>query len=210
MPSRDETTELLIAWSGGDRAAGDELAPRIYGELRALARRRLAGERADHTLSPTEVVHEVFLRLFDQDRIPWTGRAHFFTVAARTMRRILVDHARRRGRGKRGGGSKPAPLASLGDLAPAPGAAHDADTLLDLDRALGRLERFDARKVRVVELHFFAGLSVDETADVIGCSRTTVTRDWRLAKAWLQEALDPGAADETELSGAVATAGGAP
>ncbi|MEO1085204.1 MAG: ECF-type sigma factor, partial [Acidobacteriota bacterium] len=129
-------------------------------------------------------------------------------AAARTMRRILVDHARRRGRGKRGGGLKPVSLASLVDLAPR--SVPDADTLVDLDRALGRLETFDERKVRVVELHFFIGLSVDETAEVIGCSRTTVTRDWRLAKAWLQEALDSSSADRGEGSGAVAEVGGAP
>ncbi len=185
MIGEDKTTALLLSWSDGDAAAGEELVPRLYDELRALAGRRLRGERPSHTLSPTALVHEVFLRLFDQRRLTWRNRAHFFAVAGRTMRRVLVDHARHRRRVKRGGGQVPVSLEGLGDL-----AEQSVPDLVALDDALQALGTVDERKVKVVELHFFAGLTVAETARVLQCSETTVSREWRMAKAWLLVALE--------------------
>ena len=181
----DQTTELLVAWSHGDSAAGDRLLPRVYDELRAIAARRLGSERGDHTLQPTELVHEMFLRLFGAQRLGWQDRAHFFAVAATMMRRILVDHARRRRRGKRGGDALRISLARLGDI-----SEQRTPDLVALDGALDRLAAIDERKARIVELHFFAGLSVAETAEVLGCSTATVTRHWRMAKAMLLRELE--------------------
>jgi RNA polymerase sigma factor (TIGR02999 family) len=190
-----EVTDLLRAWSAGDGGALSALAERVYRELRAMAGAQLRGERPDHTLQPTALVHEAFLRLVDQERIDWRCRAQFFDVAARMMRRILVDHARRRRRLKRGGAADPERL----DEAIVP-AGSDVGTRLDvlaLHEALERLVRLDPRQCRVVELHYFAGLTVAETAEVIDCSEATVSRDWRTARLWLARELGAGAARES-------------
>lgn len=184
MPDeRREATVLLRAWRGGDRNALDRLLPLVYDELSGLARRALRSERSDHTLQTRALVHEAYLRLVDAD-ISFQDRAHFLAVAARTMRRILVDHARARLRDKRGGGAARIDLDRV-DL-PAPGGQME---ILDLHEALERLAGFDARKSAIVELHFFGGLSYDETAEAVGVSAATVDRELRLAKAWLKVEL---------------------
>lgn len=184
-----DTTTLLRDWGAGDHDALDELMDRVYRELKALAGAQMRGERPDHTLQPTALVHEVFLRLVDQERIDWRGRAQFFDVAGRMMRRILVDHARARGRVKRGGDRVRVSLGSSERL-PAPA---DPESVLALDDALEALARIDRRRARVAELHVFAGLTVAETARVLDCSPATVSRDWRFARAWLARELGGGA-----------------
>lgn len=178
-------TGLLKRWRSGDERALDELMSLLYDDLRGLARRRLASEHAGHTLQPTELVHEAFARLAEAD-VDWQSRAHFLAIAARTMRRVLVDHARQRSREKRGGGVAPITL----DEQLLPGR-DDAPALLDLDRALRRLASRDERKARVVELHLFGGLTYAETAEALGISEATVDRDLRMAKAWLASELAP-------------------
>ncbi len=170
---------LLRAWSSGDRSALDKLAPIVYDELRRLAHHYLNGERSDHSLQTTALVHEAYLRLVDYRRMRWENRAHFFAASAQLMRRILVDHARRRNL-KRGGGVR---HLSLDDVAIVGG--DRANDLVALDDALNALGQMDARKVRVVELRFFGGLSVEETAEVLDVSGVTVMRDWNTARAWL-------------------------
>lgn len=184
-----DMTDLLRSWSKGDREAAEILAPVIYDRLRRLAARRLRSERKDHTLQPTDLVHEVYLRAFVQADISWKNRRHFFAVAARMMRRILVDHARKRRRSKRGAG---AIRVDLGNLAELPSAR--TPDIIALDDALHDLSAIDPRKALIVELHFFGGLSVLETAEVLGCSGATVTRHWRMAKAWLRRSLREGKA----------------
>jgi RNA polymerase sigma factor (TIGR02999 family) len=185
-----EVSRLLLAWRRGDQAALDRLIPLLYDELHALASRQLRGERADHTLQTTALLHEAYLRLVGAD-IAWAGRVHFFAVAARTMRRILVDHARANARVKRGAGVTPI---TLGDEM----GASDSPTpdLVDLDEALQRLSALDERKARVVELHYFGGLNYEETGEALGISVATVHRDLRMAKAWLHRELRQGAADD--------------
>jgi RNA polymerase sigma factor (TIGR02999 family) len=183
LPDRRTATVLLLAWRGGDRAALDRLLPVVYDELAGLAHRALSSERSAHTLQTRALVHEAYLRLVDAD-ISFQDRAHFMAVAARTMRRILVDHARARRRDKRGGDAIRIDIDKV-DL-PAPGQALD---ILDLHEALDRLATFDPRKSAVVELHFFGGLSYDETAEAVGVSAATVDRELRLAKAWLKVEL---------------------
>jgi len=175
-----EVTELLVAWRGGDEAAFDRLVPIVYAELRRTAARYMSNERTPHTLQATALVNEVYLRLVQIRRIGWRDRAHFFAMAARLMRRVLVDHARARGYQKRGGGARTLPLDEAVTVAP-----ETSRDLIAVDAALAALESVDARKSRVVELRFFGGLSVDETAAVLNVSPQTVMRDWRLAKAWL-------------------------
>lgn len=182
-PGRPTATVLLQAWRGGDRGALDRLLPAVYEELASLAHRALRAERPDHTLQTRALVHEAYLRLIDAD-IPFQDRAHFMAVAARTMRRVLVDHARARVRDKRGGGALRIDL-DQAEL-PAPGQGLD---ILDLHAALERLAAFDERKSSIVELHFFGGLSYDETAAAVGISAATVDRELRLAKAWLRVEL---------------------
>ena len=179
-PSRPHVTELLLAWGRGDRSALDELVPVVHQELRRLARLQLRGERLNHTLHTTALVNEAFIRLVDLRRIQWQDRAHFLSLSARLMRRILVDHARSRNYQKRGGGAMNVTL----DEALVGSAERGAD-LLALDDALESLARQDPRKSQVVELRFFGGLSVDETAEALKVSPETVLRDWRLAKVWL-------------------------
>jgi RNA polymerase sigma factor (TIGR02999 family) len=173
-------TDLLRAWANGEREAFDRLVPLVDGELHRLAERYLRGERPGHTLQPTALVNEAYLRLVDLDRMDWADRAHFFAMAARTMRRILVDHARARDSEKRGGGAPRVSLALAEDVAREP-EAH----LVELDDALRRLEAIHPRKAQVVELRFFAGLSLEETGAALRVSVDTVKRDWRFAKLWL-------------------------
>ena len=179
-----DLTDLLRAWAAGDEGAEGALMDRVYRELKVMAGAELRKERGDHTLQPTALVHEAYLRLVDQDRTDWQSRAQFFDVAARMMRRILVDHARRRTRLKRGGAAE---RVELGPTA-AP-AAHAFEDVLALDEALERLEHLDPRQSRIVELHFIVGLSVAETAETLRCSKATVSRDWREARMWLAREL---------------------
>jgi RNA polymerase sigma factor (TIGR02999 family) len=180
-------TLLLDELSAGRREALDELLPLVYHDLRRLAARALRRERRGHTLQATALAHEAYLRLVDQRAARWQNRAHFLAVAAQAMRRILVDHARRQGRAKRGGDRERVPVEDAA-LASEPRAVD----LLALDEALGRLAALDARQARIVELRFFGGLSVEETAEVLGTSPGTVARDWTHAKAWLHDALSQG------------------
>jgi len=173
-------TELLQAWSGGDRSALDRLMPLVYNELHRLARLYMRRERPDHTLQATSLVNEAYLRLVDVNRVEWQNRAHFLALAAQMMRRILVESARNRQRQKRGGG---AVRVTLDDVQELPDSKeHD---LVALSDALSGLATFDARMSQVVELRFFGGLTVDETAHVLNISPETVMRDWKTAKAWL-------------------------
>jgi len=178
-------TELLLAWGDGDLSALDQLIPLVHAELRQIAARCMARERPGHTLQPTALVNEVYLRLVDVERIRWQNRAHFLAVAARLMRRILVDFARSRGYQKRGGGGQTVAFdeALVVDI----GRGHD---LLALDDALDELARVDERQSQIVVMRFFAGLTVEEIAGVLEISPATVMRDWKLAKAWLLRELD--------------------
>lgn len=178
-----EVSRLLVAWREGDRSAVDRLVPLLYEQLRFLASRQLRGERSDHTLQTTALIHEAYLRLVGTD-VAWEGRAHFMAVAASTMRRILVDHARARTRGKRGGEARPVTLDRANVASP-----EAAPQLVALDEALQRLTTLDERKAQVVELHYFGGFSYEETAGVLGISAATVHRELRLAKAWLYREL---------------------
>ena len=188
-----DVTTLLQRWSEGDRTALDRLLPMIHTELRRIAARQLSGEREGHTLVPTALVNELFLKLVDQRRAAWDNRAHFFAVAAQLMRRILVDHARSRQADKRGGSVT---VLSLDDLADDSPAQNDADMrgdaaadVLAIDQALERLTLLDPDQARIIELRFFAGLTVEETAHVLQRSPRTVKREWRLARAWLHREL---------------------
>ncbi|HYX19801.1 MAG TPA: sigma-70 family RNA polymerase sigma factor [Thermoanaerobaculia bacterium] len=183
-PSGQEVTALLREWSAGDRGALERLMPLVYGELRQLAASHLRSERGDHTLQPTALVHEAYLRLVGQRSVSWANRAHFFGIAAQMMRRVLVDHARRRLAAKRSPGTLRIDLGE--ETAAAPDRMPE---LLALDRALTELERLDPRQARVVELRFFAGLSVEETAEVAGVSTATVKREWRTARAFLRHEI---------------------
>ena len=190
--SSHEVTELLHAWSAGDAGARDRLVPLVYQELRRRAAAYLRRERSEHLLQPTALVHETYLRLVDQRRAAWQDRAQFFGVASQMMRRILVDGARARRTSKRSG------RWSRVTLDQAEGATERVDVeVLDLDRALSRLATFDPRKSHVAELRFFAGLSLEETTQVLGVSRATVERDWQAARAWLFKELSrPRAGDD--------------
>lgn len=179
-----EVTRLLEAWSSGDRSALKRLIPLVYEELRRIAHRELSREAPGHTLSTTALVHEAYLKLVQLDRIDWKNRAHLFAIAARSMRRILVDYAVRRKAGKRGGGRVPLPLDEAAAV-----TEEDLDSLLALDEALRRLEAREERYGRVVECRFFGGMSVEETAEALGVSPATVKRDWTTARAWLNREL---------------------
>ena len=179
-----EVTQLLLAWNDGDESALEKLVPLVYDELRRLAKRRMRLERPDHTLQTTALINEAYLRLVDVHNVHWQNRAHFFALCARLMRRILVDYARRRHYAKRGGGAQPISLdQSL------PVAAGRSPDLVAVDKALHALAEVDARKAEVVELRFFGGLTVEDTAEVLKVSPETVRRDWRIAKAWLLREL---------------------
>lgn len=177
----ERVTDLLIAWNDGDPSALDRLIPLVEGELRRLAHRHMRRESPAHTLQTTALVNEVYLKLVDQSRAHWHNRAHFFSIAAQIMRRILVDYARRNLRKKRGGGAPELPLDEAAVL------THEKSAeMLALDEALARLTQLDPLKARVVELRHFGGLSVQETAEVMKVSEVTVMRHWGLAKAWLR------------------------
>jgi RNA polymerase sigma factor (TIGR02999 family) len=182
-----DITDLLHAHAAGDAAALEQLLPRVYGELRRIARVRLSRERDAHTLAPTDLVHEAYLKLLPVERVDWNSRAHFFAIASRAMRNVLVDHAVRRGAAKRGAG---ATLLALDDTDAA--IEQPLDDLIALGEALDRLEQLDARQARVVECRFFGGLSLDETAEALHTSPATVSRDWTFARAWLHNELAAG------------------
>jgi RNA polymerase sigma-70 factor, ECF subfamily len=187
---QEDASALLRAWSGGDQDALGKLTPIVYEELRRLARRYMRGERPGHSLQTTALVNEAYTRLVDYKRMQWQNRAHFFAVSAQLMRRILVEHARRHNL-KRGAGVQHLSLDEAATLA----GARDAD-LVALDHAMNALARIDPRKVRVVEMRFFGGLSVEETAEVLSVSPVTVKRDWRAARSWLYRELKGTAEDE--------------
>jgi RNA polymerase sigma-70 factor (ECF subfamily) len=181
----EAVTQLLLEWGAGDRDALDRLLPVVFDELRRLAHSYLRRERADHTLQPTALVNEAYLRLVDQRGFTWQNRAQFFGIAANLMRQILVDHARKRAAEKRGGSDKRRLSLTQAGL-----VAHEPEVdVLALDEALGRLNEFDPQQARVVELKFFAGLTIEETAEVLNVSHATVEREWKLARAWLRREL---------------------
>jgi RNA polymerase sigma factor (TIGR02999 family) len=186
-PASPDITRLLRDWQAGSGPALERLIPLVYGELHTLASRYLARERRDHTLQATALVHEAFLKLAGQRPVDWQSRAHFFGIAAKLMRRILVDHARRDGRVKRGGGVTQLSLADVDP--PSPQLAVDPVDACALDAALKRLEELDPQQGRVVELRFFGGMTIEEAAEVMGLSPATVKREWALAKAWLYREL---------------------
>lgn len=190
-----DVTGLLQQWSGGRQESLDELLPHVYAELRRLAARYLRRERFGHTLQPTALVHEAFLKLVGQD-VQWQNRAHFFAIAAKLMRRILIDHARGHGAGKRGGGALHVPL----DDVQVPVGGADVD-LIALDEALTRLAAIDPQQSRIVEMKFFGGLTIDEIAEVLRISPATVSRDWTIARAWLFGALKKSLIDRAPESG---------
>lgn len=184
MPDSDQITRLLLQWRNGRPEALDELFPHVYAELREIASLRLRRERGDHTWTPTDLVHEAYIKLIDARSIQWQDRAHFFAVAAKAMRRLLISYARKHNAEKRGGGERPLSL----DDAPAL-MADESQELIDLDRALNELALLDERLAQVVETRFFGGLTIQDTATVLGVSPTTVKRDWAKAKAWLYREL---------------------
>lgn len=179
-----EITRLLRAWQGGDPVALDRLTPLVYGELHRMACRCMGDENPGNSLQPTALVNEAYMRLVDVDGVRWQDRAHFFAVSAQMMRRILVDAARTRGSDKRGGGAVRFSLNESID-----GMADRSDQLIALDETLDALARFDPRKAKVIELRFFGGLSVEETAEVLKISPQSVMRDWKLARAWLMREM---------------------
>jgi RNA polymerase sigma-70 factor (ECF subfamily) len=183
-PPSSDVTQALIAITAGDQEALDRLLPVVYGELRNMAARELRRERAGHTLTPTALVHEAYLKLVNLDRVDWQGRAHFFGACAQAMRRILISYARMKQAEKRGGGQEAVPLDNV-VLA----ASTQPEQVLALDEALTRLEQLSDRQARVVECRFFAGMNVEDTAEALGISEATVKRDWTLARAWLNHEL---------------------
>ena len=177
-------TQLLIDWSNGDRSASDRLIPLVHAELKRLARRYMSKEKPGHTLQTSALINEAYIRLVDQKDVSWTDRAHFFAVAAQVMRHVLIDHARRHLYAKRGGGAR---KVSLDDALTV--NDHRAAELVALDDALKSLAALDERKSRIIELRFFGGLSIEETAATLKISPITVTREWRAAKAWLRREM---------------------
>jgi RNA polymerase sigma-70 factor (ECF subfamily) len=190
-PSPSEVSRLLLNWSEGDRAAFDKLVPLVYDELRRLARHFMRREREGHTLQTTALVNEAYVRLVDQRSVRWQNRAHFFAIAAQLMRRILVDHARSRRFAKRGGEARQVSFDEAAIV-----SRERCAELVAVDDALTDLAARDPRKSQIVELRFFGGLNIEETAEVIGISPTTVQREWRSAKAWLYQAIREGADSE--------------
>ena len=195
-----DVTGLLRAWSAGNRSALDQLAPILHAELKRIARRYMLHERQDHTLQPTALVNEAFLRLIDARGVEWHDRAHFFTLSAKIMRRILVDSAVARGAGKRGGEAQRVSFEGAGIVSPGRDSA-----VIKLDDALEELARVDPRKADVVELHFFSGLNFDEIAAVLKVSRRTIVRDWSVSKAWLAREMGAAPAHEPLESGTAST-----
>jgi len=185
LENSPEITRMLQEWSGGKQEALDALLPHVYAELRRQASRYLRGERAGHTLQTTALIHEAYLKLIDQRTVNWQNRAHFFGIAAQAMRRILVDYARGRHREKRGGIGEDLPIEAAALVV----SEERSIDLVALDEALTRLAEFDERQARIVELRYFSGLSVEETAEVLRLSPATVKNDWRTAKAWLYQEI---------------------
>lgn len=185
--SKKEITAMLRAWSAGEGEASEELIRAVYRELRRQARFHLRRERANHTLQTTALINEAYIKLIEQRAFKWESRTHFFALAAEMMRRILVDHARSKRRQKRGGRDEPLPLETVLNVT----ADEDRQNIdfIALDEALNRLSEIDRQQARIVELRYFSGLSVEETAEVLGISRATVNRDWAFAKAWLRHEL---------------------
>jgi RNA polymerase sigma factor (TIGR02999 family) len=183
-PSPSDVTQLLLAWSNGDKDALERLLPLVYRELKQIADRYLRRERQDHTLQTTALVHEAYMKLVDQRNVQWQNRAHFFGIAAQAMRRILVDHARGYQTDKRGGEKISLDDDNINI------SEQRASDLIALDEALQSLAELDQQKSRIVELRFFGGLSIEETAEVLGIGTATVNRQWRLAKAWLYDAIN--------------------
>jgi RNA polymerase sigma-70 factor, ECF subfamily len=183
-PTPQQVTQLLVAWSGGDQAALEELTPLVHGELRRLAHHYISRERPGHTLQTSALVNEAYLRLVEQKEVDWQCRAHFYGIAARLMRQVLVDYARRRGYAKRGGGAL---RVSLNEALAV--SEERAAEVMALDEALEDLAQLDPRQGQIVELRFFGGLSIEETAEVLGVSPGTVMADWTVAKAWLRRAI---------------------
>jgi len=194
--TREQITVLLQAMRQGDQSAASKLIPLVYPDLRRLAARFMREERRGHTLQPTALVHEVYIKLIGAMKLDWQDRAHFFAVAARMMRRILADYGRKRGADKRGGSRRKVDLEGL-LLA----KEQDLDTILTIDSLLSRMEKIDARLCRVVELRYFGGLSEQETAAALGVAAITVEREWKLAKAWLYGELTRGARREPPIVG---------
>lgn len=194
MPSMSpqEVTRLLADWGKGDSSALDKLLPLVHGELRKIARRQMSQERPGHTLQATALINEAYLKLLGQEGYEWHNRAHFFAVCAQIMRHILIDHARAHAREKRGGGAM---QVSLNDVAVI--AREKAEHLIALDEALDSLESLDAQKAKIVELRYFGGLSIEETAEVLNISTRTVRREWQRSKAWLYRMISEGTANET-------------
>jgi RNA polymerase sigma-70 factor (ECF subfamily) len=180
-----QITQLLKKWSEGNQEVLDKLMPLVYDELRRQASRYLRRERANHTLQTTALIHEAYMKLIDQNQVQWQNRTHFFAIAAQAMRRILVDYARERNRDKRGGAAENLPLEEAAFVV----SQEKGVDLVALDEALTRLAEFDERQARVVELRYFSGLSIDETAEILGISNVTVRRDWNMAKAWLHQQI---------------------
>jgi len=186
--SPKEVTRLLMDWSGGNQAALDKLMPLVYDELRRIARSYMRRERSDNTLQPTALVNEAYLRLVDQHNVRWQNRAHFFAIAAKLMRRILVDRARRDNAAKRGGPAQPIPVDQIQIASP-----QQSVDLLALDEALDGLAAIDELQARIVELKYFAGLTIEEVAEVLSSSPATIKREWNVARAWLHRQLTSGA-----------------
>lgn len=185
MNSPSQITRLLKDAQGGNRAALDELLPLVYDELKRVASRQLSGERSNHTLQATALVHEAYMRLVDQHSVDWSNRAHFFSIAAEMMRRILVNHAESRAAKKRGDGVTAVSLDEIGDNFSSAARTEKAVDVLFLDDALKRLAALDPQQAKIVELKFFAGLTNEDAGKVLGVSESTVKREWRMAKAWL-------------------------
>lgn len=190
-----EITALLRAHASGDGDALGQLLPRVYDELRRIARARMQRERVGHTLAPTELVHQAYLKLVPLERVEWQSRAHFFAIASRAMRNVLIDYAAHRGAAKRGGGAHPVTLDEQTAAVERP-----LDDLIALGRALDRLESIEARQARVVECKFFGGLSLEETAEALAISPATVSRDWTFARAWLHRELTASAPGDAPAS----------
>jgi RNA polymerase sigma factor (TIGR02999 family) len=191
-PSPQNVTQLLVAWSDGDKSAMEKLFPLIYDELRRIARQYMRRENPGHTLQTTALVNEAYLRLIDQRKTHWRNRAHFFAIAAQIMRRILLDHARSYKYAKRGGGAHQVSLDETAIV-----SQEKATEMIALDDALNELAKIDEQQSRVVELRFFGGLTVEETAEVLSLSSTTIKREWSAAKAWLYHEIRKTKADET-------------
>jgi RNA polymerase sigma factor (TIGR02999 family) len=186
---KENLTRLLQAWSGGDDSALEQLTPIVYQEMHRLAQHQMRGERDGHLLQPSALVNEVFVRLIGHTTADWANRNQFYAVAARLMRQVLIDYARKQNRTKRGSGDRAVPLSAVGELSK-PQPAFTIEDLTAVDECLNRLANLDARQAQVVELRFFGGLENNEIASILGVSEQTVSRDWRMARAWLFQSLE--------------------